>query len=242
MDRILKDLFGFEDEPTAPPATPPAAPSAPPAPEATATEAAKATAAEREARREIRKRRKADRELRRKRDEFVARYTTGDHSEGFTTQEAIEHLRDMQEELTPSGFRKAMQHTLENLPPSQRDEFIALMQQHKAGQAGAASASAGATVKAASADPFGGLLTSLMGGAAGAGGAGFGSLLDDLAKGGLRAPSRGSGEKPTEQDFQDLLNSPLGRAVLGGVAAYGMQQMQQDDDDYDTPSGRRARA
>jgi len=122
-----------------------------------------------------------------------------------------------------------MQQTLENLPPSQRDDFIAIMRQYKdkAGQP-----TAGAASPAASADPFGGVLTGLMGGsAAGAGGVGIGDLLDDLQRGGTRAPSPAPGEQPTEADFRALLESPLGRAVLGGVAAYGMQGMQRDDDD-----------
>ena len=67
------------------------------------------------------------------------------------------------------------------------------------------------------------------GGAAGAGGVGVGDLLDDLAKGGLRAPTTTPGQKPTEADFHALLNSPLGRAVLGGVAAFGMQEMEEDE-------------
>jgi hypothetical protein len=69
------------------------------------------------------------------------------------------------------------------------------------------------------------------GGTAGAGGVGVGDLLDDLAKGGLRASTTTPGQKPTEADFHALLNSPLGRAVLGGVAAFGMQEMQAHDDD-----------
>jgi hypothetical protein len=66
-------------------------------------------------------------------------------------------------------------------------------------------------------------------------------LLDDLRKGGLSAPSTSGSGKPTEADFQALINSPLGKAVLGGLAAYGMKQAQADDDDHDTPGGTRAR-
>ena len=67
------------------------------------------------------------------------------------------------------------------------------------------------------------------GGAAGAGGVGVGDLLDDLARGGLRAPATTPGKQPTEADFRALLNSPLGRAVLGGVAAFGMQEMEEEE-------------
>lgn len=142
-----------------------------------------------------------------------------------------------------------MQRTLEHLPPSQRDDFVRIMREYQAGAAqpapgGAATAagaqageamareestpSAAAGVRA-SGDPFGGLLTGLMGGGAGAGGVGVGDVLDDLTRGGLRAPATTPGTQPTEADFYALLNSPLGRAVLGGVAAFGMQEMEEED-------------
>ena len=92
----------------------------------------------------------------------------------------------------------------------------------------------------AAADPFGGVLTSLMGSGGGGGGFGMGDVLDDLAKGGLRAPST-SGQPPSEADFQALLTSPLGKAVLGGIAAYGLQGMQAEDDDRGAAKTARTR-
>lgn len=240
MDKILSELFGG-DEPAAGAGTRSDTADKPPDPE-------------REASREARQRRKADAETRRSRKEFIERYTTGDPSEGFTTEEAVAHLREMREEMTPEEFRRAMQRTLEHLPPSQRDDFIKIIREYQSGAAqttGAAATAAGAQAgegtahdasapsaaagARSSADPFGGLLTGLMGGGtAGAGGVGVGDLLDDLAQGGLRAPTTTPGEQPTEADFYALLNSPLARAVLGGVAAFGMQEME----DEETPGTR----
>ena len=233
MDRILRELFGG-DEPDAGVGT-------------RSDTAAAAADPEQETRHEIRQRRKADAETRRSRKEFVERYTTGDPSEGFTTGEAIAHLRDMRDEMSPAEFRRAMQQTLEHLPPSQRDDFIKIMREYQAGAGQPASGAAtperipvgGVTAAEetarphttdarAGADPFGGLLTGLMGGgAAGAGGVGAGDLLEDLTKGGLRAPTTTPGQKPTEADFRALLDSPLGRAVLGGVAAFGLQDLEE---------------
>ena len=233
MDRILSDLFGG-DEPDAGTGT-------------RADTADKPADPEREARREARQRRKTDAEARRSRKEFIERYTTGDPSEGFTTDEAIAHLREMREEMSPAEFRRAMQRTLEHLPPSQRDDFVRIMREYQAGAAQpptrgpatAATAQGGgvtsreATAAAgarAGADPFAGLLTGLMGGGvAGAGSVGIGDLFDDLTKGGLRAPGTTPGKEPTEADFYALLNSPLARAVLGGVAAFGMQEMEEEE-------------
>jgi hypothetical protein len=235
MDRILSELFGG-DEPDAGAGTRSDTTDRPAGPE-------------REARREARQRRKGDGEARRSRKEFIDRYTTGDPSEGFTTDEAIAHLREMREEMSPEEFRRAMQRTLEHLPPSQRDDFIRIMREYqasaarpatsgaataagvKAGEATARDATAPSATSGAraGADPFGGLLTGLMGGGAvGAGGVGVGDLLDDLAKSGLHAPTATPGKQPTEADFRALLNSPLGRAVLGGVAAFGMQEMEEE--------------
>ncbi len=151
----------------------------------------------------------------------------------------------MREEMSPGEFRRAMQRTLEHLPPSQRDDFITIMREYQGGaaqpatgaaapaastQAGDATAPSAASGARAGADPFGGILTGLMGGgAAGAGGVGVGDLFDDLTKGGLRAPTTTPGQQPTEADFHALLNSPLGRAVLGGVAAFGMQEIEEEE-------------
>jgi uncharacterized protein YidB (DUF937 family) len=235
MDRILGELFGG-DEPDAGAGT-------------RSDTADKPADPERETRHEARQRRKADAATRHSRKEFVERYTTGDPSEGFTTEEAIAHLRQMREEMTPEEFRRAMRRTLEHLPPSQRDDFIRIMREYQAGVAqpapGAAAAAAAAQAgegmareesppsaagARAGGDPFGGLLTGLMGGGGvAAGGVGVGDLLDDLKQGGLRAPASTPGEQPTGADFQALLNSPLGRAVLGGVAAFGMQEMEEEE-------------
>src|SRR4051812_28587422 len=110
MDRILRELFGG-DEPGVEAAKSPDTSDTP-------------TDRERETRHQARQRRKANAETRRNRKEFVERYATGDPAEGFTTDEAIAHLREMRDEMSPADFRRAMQRTLEHLPPSQRDDFI----------------------------------------------------------------------------------------------------------------------
>jgi hypothetical protein len=229
MDRLLNDLFGLDDLRQAADVTSKA-------PETDAGE----DDPEREARREARRRSKADRERQRKREEFVQRYTAGDPAVGFTTAEAVAHLREMRDEMSPAEFRNAMRQTLEHLPPSQRDDFAKIMREYQGEQpadaAGSTAASPATGASTAGGDRFGGLLAGLMGGAGpqgSAAGVGLGDLLDDLQKSGWRAPDATPGEPPTEDDFLALLNSPLGRAVLGGVAAYGIQGMQGDDDGTD---------
>src|SRR3954465_12536652 len=121
MDRILSELFGG-DEPAA-------------GADTRSNTVDKPAELEREARQQARQRRKSDAATRHSRKEFIERYTTGDPSEGFTTEEAITHLREMREEMNPEEFRRAMQRTLEHLPPSQRDDFIRIMREYQAGAA-----------------------------------------------------------------------------------------------------------
>ena len=235
MDRMLNDLFGLDDLREAATLT-----SGKPA-----ESSGDAADPEHEARRQARRQRKADRGRQRKREEFVQRYTEGDPSQGFTTAEAVAHLREMRDEMSPAEFRAAMRQTLEHLPPSQRDDFTRIMREYQAERPATATADAanpGTGASTAGGDRFRGLLAGLMGGAGsegGAAGVGLGDLLDDLQKGGLRAPDATPGKPPTEEDFLALLNSPLGRAVLGGVAAYGIQGMQGDEDDPAPPAGSR---
>jgi hypothetical protein len=188
MENILRELFGTRDE------EPVAAPAAAPAAETATPDKQSTRAAEREARRAARQQRKADPDRRKNRTEFVERYTTGNPSEGFSSEEAIAHLAEIREELSPAEFRRALAKTLENLPADQRDEFIAMMRKHQAGAGAAGATAAGAAgtaaAPAASSDPFGGLLAGLLGGNTAPGAPDAGSLLDDLRSGGLKAPSR----------------------------------------------------
>lgn len=231
---LLKEFFGeADDDAVATQADPAGEPAG-----RTEEERQQAREAKREARRAERQARRADADTEAKRAEFAARYKDGNPAEGFTAEEAIEHLQDLQKELTPAEFRKAMEETLNHLPVDQRDDFIAIMRQQKA--EAAAQAQAGATAPAAKAqDPLGGLLGSLMGGQGGAQTMNLGDVLTDLRQGGLNAPAPADGKQLTAQDFQQLLNSPLGKAVLGGLAAYGMQQLQQEQPEPEQPAPRK---
>ena len=235
MDKILSELFGDTPAPQTPT---PATTASAAATGADTTTREHPTDADRAARHEARQRRKQEAGTHHRRKAFIDRYTTGSPSEGFSTEEAIAHLREMRDEMSPAEFRAALQQTIEHLPPQQRDEFIALMRQHQAQRPATAGDTSGRA--RAAADPFGGVLTSLMGSGGGSGGVGMGDVLDDLAKGGVRAPTT-SGQPPSEADFQALLNSPLGKAVLGGIAAYGLQGMQAEDDDRGASETARTR-
>ncbi|MFT4038988.1 MAG: hypothetical protein QM692_12460 [Thermomicrobiales bacterium] len=89
-------------------------------------------------------------------------------------------------------------------------------------------------------DMLGGLLGSLLGGGAAPssssqGGDPFGDLLGGLLGGGQQAPQQvPQRQQPQAQQdpgtsIGDILGSPLGKAVLGGIAAYAMKEMMGGD-------------
>jgi hypothetical protein len=211
---LLKEFFGVGAEADETPQ--PAAPAGSTA-QLTDEERQQAREAKREARRANRQARKVDAATEAKRTNFADRYQAGHPSEGFEAEEALEHLEQLQGQLTPAEFRKAMEATLNRLPEDQRDEFVALVRKHQAEEAAAAAQ-----------DPFGGLLNVLLGGAGDTNAPSLGDVLNDLRQGGLNAPSASPGKQLTDQDFLQLINSPLGKAVLGGLATYGIQQLQQE--------------
>lgn len=212
---LLKEFFGVGAEGDGA-ATTQAAPAGNTA-GMTDEERQQARESKREVRRANRQARKVDAATEAKRTEFADRYKTGHPSEGFTAEEALEHLEQLQQQLTPAEFRKAMEETLNSLPADQRDDFVALMRKHQAEDA-----------VPARRDPFGGLLSGLVGSPGVTNAPSLSDVLHDLRQGGLNAPSPAPGKQLTDQDFLQLINSPLGKAVLGGMATYGMQQLQQE--------------
>jgi hypothetical protein len=211
---LLKEFFGVGAE--ADDAQKQAAPAGETA-QLSGEERQQAREAKRESKRANRQARKVDPATEAKRTNFADRYKTGHPSEGFEAEEAVEHLEQLQGQLTPAEFRKAMEETLNNLPADQRDEFAALMRKHQAEDAARTAQ-----------DPFGCLLGGLIGSPGATNAPNLGDVLNDLRQGGLNAPAPAPGQQLTDQDFLQLINSPLGKAVLGGLATNGIQQLQQE--------------
>jgi hypothetical protein len=224
-------------------------------------------------------------------EDFINRYTTGHPSEGFSSEEAVGYLRQLQGEVPPEVMQRAAVQTVRSLPEDQRKAFAEMLQRRQAGtgmvtieRTGEARATEGRGGAAASAgggmddmlgglfgslfggqpepqphpqsrqapqapggmdDMLGGLLGSLLGGGmaqpAPRGGTAqasdpFGDLLGGLL-GGMGAPEpdpRARQQPPAQAQQQaqeqgggigDILGSPLGKAVLGGIAAYAMKEM-----------------
>jgi hypothetical protein len=221
--------------------------------------------------------------------DFINRYTTGHPSEGFSSEEAVDYLRQVRSEAPPEVMQRAAVETVRNLPEDQRKAFAEMLQRRQAGagmvtiertgQAHAAEGRGGAQTGGGMDDMLGGLFGGLFGGggmthpepypqprqtpqAPGQGGFGaddmLGGLLGGLLGGGMAQQPRGSRQSdnnPFDDLFgglfgggdddqapqqrqqpqaqgggvDDILSSPLGKAVLGGIAAFAMKEMMDRD-------------
>jgi hypothetical protein len=213
-------------------------------------------------------------------NDFVNRYTTGNPSEGFSTEEAVNYLQRVRGEVPPEVLQRAAVTTVQNLPADQRRQFAEMLERRRqgtgmvtierSGQSGAAQGRSGGDTDGGGGmdDVLGGLFGSLMGGGMSqpapqhvpqGGGQGddmLGGLLGSLFGGGGSSSSHSQGGDPfgdlfggllgggspqatpqrqTPQTYQqqqpagggigDVLGSPLGKAVLGGIAAFAMKEM-----------------
>jgi hypothetical protein len=221
-------------------------------------------------------------------EDFINRYTTGNPSEGFSSEEAVNYLRQVRSEAPPEVMQRAAVETVRNLPNDQRKAFAEMLQRRQAGsgmvtiertgEARAAEGRGGSPAGGGMDDMLGGLFGGLFGGgttqpdpypqprqtpqAQGQGGFGaddmLGGLLGGLLGGGMAQQPRGYSQ-PDNNPFDDLfggmfgggddqrapqqrqqpqaqgggvdeiLSSPLGKAVLGGIAAFAMKEMMDRD-------------
>ena len=219
--------------------------------------------------------------------DFINRYTTGDPTEGFSSDEAVDYLRHLRGEVPPEVLQRAAVQTVQNLPPTQRQAFAEMLERRRQGtgmvtieRTGQAHATEGRGVPAGGGDAgmddllgglfgslfgggmaqpapqpmprtqqapggfgaddmLGGLLGGLLGGAPPPQGRAtqdtnpFDDLLGGLFGGGMGAPEPEPYQQPQPQQqprggsIGDILSSPLGKAVLGGIAAYAMKEMME---------------
>ena len=192
---------------------------------------------DREARRaERRAERQKQRDLTADETDFVNRYTTGNPSEGFSTEEAINYLQRVRSEVPPEVLQRAAVASVQNLPADQRKQFAEMLDRRqqgtgmvtieRTGQAGAAQGrgSGGGAAGSDMNDVLGGLFGSLLGG-------GMaqsvpqsapqqmpqGGGMDDML-GGLLGSLLGGGAAPTAQSQgNDPIGDILG-SLLGGAA------------------------
>ena len=214
---------------------------------------------------------------------FINRYTTGHPSEGFSSEEAVNYLRQVRSEAPPEVMQRAAMETVRNLPDDQRKAFAEMLQRRQAGsgmvtiertgEARTAAGRDGGQAGGGTDDLLGGLFGGLFGGGMaqpepypqprqapqGQGGFGaddmLGGLLGGLLGGGMAqqqprgysqsdnnpfddlfggmfgggddevVPQRRQQPQAQSGGVDEILSSPLGKAVLGGIAAFAMKEM-----------------
>lgn len=155
-----------------------------------------------------------DRRKSRARD-FVSRYETGSPYEGYEPDEAIHNYRSVEGRLSPEEYEEAAQEAFGRMSPQDRRQVAEMMAQRGGGQFNVTDDPrdlARMTSRFRQQDQGGGGLASLFG--LGGGGGGGGDLLSAARGGG------GGG-------MGDLMNNPLAKVALGGIAAMAMKKLMR---------------
>jgi hypothetical protein len=151
---------------------------------------------------------------RRRATDFVDRYERGAPYDGIDDDEVIQNYRATAGRLSPQEYEEATAESLGRLSREERRELRRRLRQQRGAQMRDDDDDDPRTMarelsqsrQQGSDDPLGGLLGGL-GGMLGGGGS-----------------TRASGSQPQG----DLLGGPLGKAVLGGVAAFAMKKMMDN--------------
>jgi hypothetical protein len=184
---------------------------------------------------------------------FVSRYLDGDPSQGYDENEAASNFQRVAQNASPDQMQRATRQALENMSPGQRSDFAKMLQQRQASggnvpiqQAGDRTAGGGGGMGVddilgglmggggGGGGGLGGILGGLLGGGGGGGGSqggGLGGMLGGLLGGGdddsdrSRSGTQSGGGGSMFGGLGDLLGSPAGKALVGGIAAYGMKEI-----------------
>jgi hypothetical protein len=156
--------------------------------------------------------------------DFIGRYEEGSPYEGYSTEEAFQNYQQVASRLSPEEYEDAAAEAFQRLSPQDRMQLAQLMQQQGGGQFGDFQVDdprqlARMTSRVRQ-ESGGGGLAALLGG----GGGGVGDLLGAAMGGGQR---RGGGGGGGGTDIGDLLNNPVAKAALAGIAAMAMKKIMR---------------
>ncbi len=151
-------------------------------------------------------------------DDFSRRYQQGAPWDGITDDEAYGHYQQVSGRIPPDVYEESARDAFERLTPEQRGEFGRYLRQRAQQQGvqgsalqdldgdGHADSAALARTTSRLDQQQPGMLGQLLGG----GGGGLGGML---------------GGSAPQGDAGGMLGSPIGKAVMGGIAAMAMQRM-----------------
>jgi len=163
--------------------------------------------------------------------DFINRYDEGLPHENISGEEAVNNYQAVASQLSPQELEDSATEAYERLSPDDRRQFAQWLQERGGDQVGNVTSDdprdlARVTSQLQSQQPAG-LAGLLGGGGLGGmlGGAGGGGNLGGLASGllgGGGSQSRGQGG-----GMGDILQNPIARAALGGIAAIAMKKMMR---------------
>jgi hypothetical protein len=142
--------------------------------------------------------------------DFVDRYEQGHPSQGYSDQEVLERYGEVSHAVPPDQYARAAQEALSKLSPQERAVFVKMLQDQAAAR--------GVTLpRQVAPEPKE-----------------LGQVLTDLHKkpGQLRQVLGGDAAQPQEQasgssPITDILASPIGKAVLAGIAAMVVKRVMR---------------
>ena len=150
--------------------------------------------------------------------DFIDRYERGRPYDGIGDDEVIQNYQTVAGRLSPQEYEEAAADAFSRLSPEERRELKRRMRQQRRAERRDDDDDDDPRLMArelsqyrqqGSDDPLGGLF---------GGGGGLGGMLGGMMGGGGSSQQQGSAGG-------DLLGGPLGKAVLGGVAAFAMKKM-----------------
>ncbi|MGI8484751.1 MAG: hypothetical protein ACR2OU_10870 [Thermomicrobiales bacterium] len=172
--------------------------------------------------------------------DFVNRYEQGAPADGITADEAVSNYQAVAGQISPQELEDSADEAFQRLSPDERREFAQWLKERGGDQVGDLNGDdprqmAQVTTHLQQNQPDGlagllggGSLASILGGGGGLGGLIGGNSSNNSGIGGMLTGAMGGG-RGRQQDqgggMSDMLQNPIARAVLGGIAAMAMKKM-----------------
>jgi len=173
-----------------------------------------------------------DTQSRTKAQDFINRYDQGAPHEGISGEEALNNYQAVAGRLSPQELEDSAAEAYERMSPEERRQFAQFLNERSSVQFDQISddprdlARMTSRVQAQQPDGIAGLLGGMMGG-------GMGSMLGGNTSGGMGGMLSGLMGGDDDRDGRqrggggmgDMLQNPIARAALGGIAAMAMKKM-----------------
>ncbi len=164
-----------------------------------------------------------DEQTRSQAQDFVNRYEDGPPHENITGEEAVKNYQAVAGRLSPQELEDSAAEAYERMTPDQRRQFSQFLQEQSGGETVQISddprSLAQTTSRLQSEQPDG--IAGLLGGM---GGSGLGGMLGGVL-GGNDSDDRTRNQAQTGGGLGGMLNNPIARAALGGIAAVAMRKI-----------------